>query len=99
MAGDVRVEAQKLIASGDNIKTNRDRIKALLDDAQQTITNLSSWEGDAKENFLASFTDLRNKFETAYDVITEYINFLNTSAEQYSQAEAERANDNATFES
>ena len=98
MAGDVRVEAQKLIASGDNIKTNRDRIKALLDDAQQTITSLSSWEGDAKENFQASFTDLRNKFETVYEVITEYINFLNTSAEQYSKAEAERANDNATFE-
>ena len=98
MAGDVRVEAQRLLASADSIKTNRDRIQSLLDEAKGIITSLSSWEGDAKENFLASFTDLTNKFESAYDLITQYINFLNQSAQEYSEAEAERADDNASFE-
>lgn len=98
MAGDVRVEAQKLVASGEAIKTQRDRIKGLLDEAQSTVTNLSSWEGDAKDNFLAAFTDLQNSFSAAYDLITQYVNFLNNAAEQYSKTESERAQDNATFE-
>ena len=98
MAGDVRVEAQRLVASGESFKTQRNRIQSLLDEAQSTITNLGSWEGDAKDNFLAAFSDLKSQFDEAYNLITDYINFLNSAAEQYSAAEAERAEDNASFE-
>ena len=98
MAGDVKVEAQKLVTASDNIKTQRDRIRGLLDEAKSIVTSLSSWEGDAKDNFLAAFTDLENSFNAAYDLISSYITFLNESATEYSDAEAERANDNASFE-
>ena len=98
MAGDVRVEAQKLVAAGENIKTQRDRIKGLLDEAKGIVTNLSSWEGDAKSNFMSAFTNLENQMEDAQALITEYVNFLNRSGEEYSKAEAARAEDNATFE-
>lgn len=98
MAGDVKVEAQKLVAAGENIKTQRDRIKGLLDEAKGIVKNLSSWEGDAKDNFLAAFTDLENSFNAAYELISSYITFLNDAATEYSKAEADRANDNASFE-
>ena len=98
MAGDVRVEAQKLVAAGENIKTQRDRIKGLLDEAKGIVTNLSSWEGDAKSNFMSAFTNLENQMEDAQALITEYVNFLNRSGEEYSKAEAARAEDNSTFE-
>ena len=98
MAGDVRVESQKLVASGEVMKSQRDRIQGLLDDAKATVTGLSSWEGDAKQNFESGFNGMSAQFDEAYNLITEYVNFLNNAAEEYSKAEAERAEDNATFE-
>lgn len=98
MAGDVKVEAQRLITSADVFKTNQSRINGLLQDAHDTVASLSSWEGDAKNNFMVAFNDLSERIQEKSAELTPYINFLNESAEKYSQAEAERAEDNATFE-
>lgn len=83
---EIRVNSEMLRSASAEIKQQGNNFNDLMSQVSQILTSIN-WEGSASESFKEKVNALKPTMERYYQVITEYGQFLETSAEQYEQAE------------
>lgn len=84
---EIRVNSELLRGASSTIKQQANTFSDLMSQVSQILTSIN-WEGSAHDSFVEKVNSLRPTMDRYYQVITEYGQFLETSAEQYEQAEA-----------
>lgn len=84
-----RVTPQALRTTSTNIKTISTKFQTLMGSIETEMKNMrSKWESEAANGFIAKFEGLKDNFEAYYKVITDYSNFLESTAKAYEAADS-----------
>lgn len=88
MAGTIKISSDQVEAIATNLENNNNKLKTTLEESQTSIKSLSStWQGEASQATISAYDSFAaNYFETYYDVIKAYVQFLrqNVSADYQS---------------
>lgn len=86
---EIKVSSQVLRDASSQITNELTNFSNITDEIKQGLSSLSSsWEGEAFNSFMSQLNALTPSLEKYAEVISEYANFLNTTAEQYETTEA-----------
>jgi WXG100 family type VII secretion target len=91
---EIKVNSQVLRDAATQLTNELGNFSDISGDIEQGLSSLSStWEGDAFNSFLSQLNALSPSLERYSEVIRDYANFLNTTAEQYETTEAAAQNE------
>lgn len=80
------------------VERDNERMKDLIERANNRIQGLVSWEGEAKNQYLQTFNSLKSDLDKGYEMIkTQYVPFMEKTAQSYDSAEASLKASNASF--
>ena len=91
----MRIDTDQIGATAQEIKTLNEDIKTLLEKTKTTVSSLeNSWKGEAATSSIEAYRTFSEKyFQSYYDVINQYVVFLDKNVKEGYQ-ETERANIN-----
>ncbi len=82
----------------DQVNSDNERMKDLIERANSRIQGLVSWEGEAKNQYLQTFNALKADLDKGYQMIRDqYVPFMEQTAQNYDDAEAALKASNASF--
>ncbi len=91
---EIKVNSQMLRDASTSLMAELGNFQQITNDVSTGLNNLSNdWTGEAFNNFQANVQALNPTFEKYAEVINQYADFLNKSADQYDQAEATISNE------
>lgn len=91
---EIKVNSQMLRDSASKITSELNNFQQITNEVSNGLNSLSqTWTGEAFTNFQENVHALNPTFEKYAEVIKQYADFLNTSAEQYDQTEATVSNE------
>ena len=80
------------------VERDNEHMKELIERANSRIQGLVSWEGEAKNQYLQTFNSLKADLDKGYEMIkTQYVPFMEQTAQNYDSAEAALKASNASF--
>ena len=80
------------------VERDNEHMKELIERANSRIQGLVSWEGEAKNQYLQTFNSLKADLDKGYEMIkTQYVPFMEKTAQNYDSAEAALKASNASF--
>lgn len=89
MSTRITIDSEQVLAIASQIESDNQTLKQLLEDSKATI-NKPNWTGPAAETTRESYESFAGKFfQTYYDVLDQYVKFLRSVAEQYSEVETQ----------
>lgn len=91
---EIQVNSQMLRDSAQQLKSELSNFQNITQEVSNGLNSLSNtWTGEAFTNFQTNVQALNPTFEKYAEVINQYADFLNTSADQYEQTEATVSNE------
>ena len=86
---DVKITFEEVKTKANEIHTCNVNLDQALKDIKTNITSLDAqWTSDASDTIRGKINGMQSKFQTYYDIIESYVEFLNTTASTYQSTEA-----------
>lgn len=87
----IRVQPSELISAANNITTYRSNYIDAYNDIMTKAQNLTNttWGGADADAFAEKVNTFKSTFTQMENVLQEYVNFLNKTAEAYKQAQTQ----------
>ena len=94
----VKVTSDMVRSVKDQVNIDNEKMKELIERANNRIQGLVSWEGEAKQQYLQTFNALKADLDKGYEMIrTQYVPFMEQTAQNYDDAETALKASNASF--
>ncbi|WP_462410820.1 WXG100 family type VII secretion target [Neobacillus sp. Marseille-QA0830] len=84
MAGTIKVNTAQVAEIAQTLEGINNKLMDELTRSKETINNLkSTWEGEGADATVAAYEEFSQKyFQTYYDIITSYVDFLRRNVDQ-----------------
>ena len=94
----VKVTSDMVRSVKEQVNIDNEKMKELIERANNRIQGLVSWEGEAKQQYLQTFNALKADLDKGYEMIrTQYVPFMEQTAQNYDDAETALKASNASF--
>lgn len=82
MAGQMKLNSDQIIQIANNLDALNNKLRDELNNSKATVDGLSSvWTGEAANATKDAYNEFATKFfESYYDIINQYVNFLKVNA-------------------
>lgn len=88
MSKNLTVAPEVLRDSANELKNKVSSVKGNLDDVTIEVNKVpNSYVGTASEQFIDKYNQMKSKFDSFYQVIEEYANFLIKTADTYQETD------------
>ena len=89
----IRVQPRELSNESSNIKTEKGKFDSSYSDIHSQAKNLTqtSWGGEDAENFMGQVDLFKKDFESMSEILKQYYQFLEKSAQAYDSAQKDVA--------
>lgn len=84
---DIKVNSATMREKKSRFENIAKDIKTYIDDMDNEIKSLNSWQGSAKDEYKKQFENLKPKFDGIIKSIKDYATFLESAAVEYDKVE------------